>query len=296
MDNSQKDGDPADCLPSSIGKLANLKDLSLSVRVPCAVPPLDELYQLEKLNLYFNEATYPETVGSNNLTELTLNGFDGSIPAWVYEQSYLKRLVINPDKLESGIAPELANLGDLEHLQIDYSQFIGSVDVPDSDFPSEAFFSLRNLKNVFIRGAATSGTLPEEIDMPELKSLALVNLGLTGELPKALGDLPKIETLKLYNNDFTGGIPAELCKATTLKTVWLDHNHLNGELPKEIGNLVNLESLNVSKNELSGQIPAELAKCTKLGKGVFTKFSGNQFSPDIPAQVKAMEYFEKFEF
>lgn len=296
MDNSQKDGDPADCLPSSIGKLANLKDLSLSVRVPCAVPPLDELYQLEKLNLYFNEATYPETVGSNNLTELTLNGFDGSIPAWVYEQSYLKRLVINPDKLESGIAPELANLGDLEHLQIDYSQFIGSVDVPDSDFPSEAFFSLRNLKNVFIRGAATSGTLPEEIDMPELKSLALVNLGLTGELPKALGDLPKIETLKLYNNDFTGGIPAELCKATTLKTVWLDHNHLSGELPKEIGNLVNLESLNVSKNELSGQIPAELAKCTKLGKGVFTKFSGNQFSPDIPAQVKAMEYFEKFEF
>ena len=251
---------------------------------------------MEELDLYFNGVAYPENIGSRNLTELVLNGFNGPIPAWVYEMVWLKKLVIEPGKLESGIAPELANLGDLEHLQIDYSQFIGSVDVPDSEFPSEAFFSLRNLKNVFIRGAATSGTLPEEIDMPELKSLALVKLGLTGELPKALGDLPKIETLKLYNNEFTGEIPVELCKATTLKTVWLEHNHLTGELPSEIGNLINLESLNVSYNELSGSIPAELAKCTKLGKGVFTDFSHNQFSEEIPAQVQSMENFSKFTF
>ena len=71
---------------------------------------------------------------------------------------------------------------------------------------------------------------------------------------------------------------------------------LSGPLPKEIGNLVNLESLYIAKNELSGKIPAELAKCTKLGKGVFTDFSDNQFSEDIPEQVKSMEYFSKFKF
>ena len=298
MDNSESDGDPVDCLPASIGKLTNLKDLSLSVRVPCAVPPLENLDQLDELALYFNGAASPEAVGSGGLSDLTLNGFVGPIPAWVYEKAWLKRLVINPDKLESGIAPEIGNLTDLEHLQIDYSQFIGSVDVPDTDFPAEAVFSnLKNLKNVFLRGVSTSGTLPECIgDMPELKSLAMINMGLTGELPKELGNLPKIETLKLYNNEFTGPIPAELFNATTLKTVWIEHNHLSGELPKEVGNLVNLESLNVSSNELTGSIPAELAKCTKLGKGVFTNFSKNQCDPNIPAAVQSMEYFSKFEF
>ena len=298
MDNSESDGDPANCLPSSIGKLTNLKDLSLSVRVPCEVPPLDNLDQLDELALNFNGAAYPEAVSSGGLSDLILNGFNGPIPAWVYEKAWLKRLVINPGKLEGGIAPEIANLTDLEHLQIDYSQFIGSVDVPDTDFPAEAVFSnLKNLKNVFLRGVSTSGTLPECIgDMPELKSLAMINMGLTGELPKELGNLPKIETLKLYNNEFTGPIPAELFNATTLKTVWIEHNHLSGELPKEVGNLVNLESLNVSSNELTGSIPAELAKCTKLGKGVFTNFSKNQFDPNIPAAVQSMEYFSKFEF
>ena len=292
------DEDPVNCLPAAIGKLENLTELHLRCKVACEVPPLDGLTNLTKLFLSFSDAPYPTAIGTNYLESLDLYGFSGQIPEWVYQQLWLKRLDIEPSKLEGGIAPEIGNLTDLKHLQIDYSQFIGSVDAPNTELPAEAIFdNLKNLEVVFLRGVSTSGTLPASIgDMPNLRSLSLIDLGLTGELPKELGDMPKIETLKLYDNEFTGPIPAELGNATTLKTLWLDRNHLSGPLPKEIGNLINLESINVSKNELSGPIPAELGKCTKLGKGVFNKFTENQFDPEIPAAVQALEYFSKIEF
>lgn len=297
MDNNEDDGDPVACIPASIGKLEKLRELSINVSVPCEVPPLDNLYLLEDLSLRFYGAAYPAAVGSGNLTDLTLNGFAGEIPAWVYEKGALTELSINTDQLEGGLSPDIANLGNLERLNVDNSRFIGGVDVPNTELPVDAIFSLKNLKYLFLRSISTSGVLPAEIgDMPELKSMILCDLGLTGELPKELGNLPKIETLEIYRQEITGEIPAELFNAVTLKQLWLQHNHLTGPLPKEIGNLINLESIELSDNQLSGAIPAELAKCTKLGKGVFTDFSKNQFSPDIPEQVKAMEYFSKFKF
>ena len=298
VDNDVNAGDPVNPLPSSIGKLEKITDLYIRVNVPCEVPPLDKMPNLTELSLNFDDAPYPAEIATRNLEELTLSGFVGPIPAWVYEMIWLKELSINPGKLESGIAPEIGNLTDLERLNVDFSRFIGSVDVPDSDLPTEAIFdNLKNLKYIFLRGASTSGTLPPSIgDMPELKTMILCNLGLTGELPKELGNLPKIETLEIYRNELTGEIPAELFNATTLKQLWLNNNHLSGPLPKEIGNLVNLESIDLSHNELSGPIPAELAKCTKLGKGVFNDFTNNQFSPEIPAAVQALEHFSEIKF
>ena len=296
MDNDDDEGDPVECIPASIGKLEKLRELYLNVSVPCAVPPLDNMPLLEDLNLRFYGGAYPEAV-SGDLYELVLNGFAGEIPAWVYDKVNLKVLSINTDKLEGGLAPEIANLSSLERLNVDNSRFIGGVDVPNTELPVDAIFSLKDLKYIFLRSISTSGVLPAEIgNMPELKSMILCDLGLTGELPKELGDLPKIETLEIYRNELTGQIPPELFNAVTLKQLWLDHNHLSGPLPKEIGNLVNLESIELSYNELSGSIPAELAKCTKLGKGVFNDFTNNQFSPDLPEQVKAMPYFSELKF
>ena len=298
LSDEEKENPSALPVPLSLSKLEKLRSLDIRCTdAHCEVPSLENMPFLEELRLSFRGAAYP-VVTSTGLTQLYLNGFDGPITEWVYAQGNLKELSINPDKLEGGISPDIRNLSCLERLNVDYSLFIGSVDVPDSELPAaEIFENLKNLKYVFLRGCSTSGVLPESIgDMPELKSLILCDLGLTGELPKELGNLPKIETLEIYSQEITGEIPAELFNAVSLKQLWLQRNHLSGPLPKEIGNLVNLESLYIAKNELSGKIPAELAKCTKLGKGVFTDFSDNQFSEDIPEQVKSMEYFSKFKF
>ena len=66
--------------------------------------------------------------------------------------------------------------------------------------------------------------------------------------------------------------------------------------PAALGNLANLEGLQLAKNQLTGKIPAELANCTKLGKGPFVDFSGNQLDASIPAGLKALEKFSKFKF
>ena len=292
---NKKGEDPENCFPAEIGNLEKLENLQLTSSVQCQAPSLAALPALKNLSLRCPGSAYPE-IGSRNLEELTLNGFVGAIPAAVYEQPNLKKLVINPDKLEGGVSPNIADLTRLEHLQIDYSQFIGSVDKEEAPFPEEVF-GMTSLKNIFLRGISTSGFVSPEIgDMNNLTYLVLSDLGLTGELPKEIGNMPKIETLEIYNNKISGSIPAELFNATTIKQLWLDHNELTGPIPEQIGNLVNLESIQLDNNHLTGGIPASLAKCVNLGKGVFLDFSKNNFSEEIPEAVKAMEKFEKFKF
>ncbi len=295
MMQNKKGEDPENCFPAEIGKLVNLENLQLNASVQCQAPSLEDLTVLKTLSLRCPGSMYPK-VGSKCLRELTLNGFIGAIPDYVYEQPDLKKLVINPDKLEGGISSDVARLASLEHLQVDFSKFIGSVDKPDATLPAE-IFSMTGLKYIFLRGVSSNGTIPAEIgNMDNLTSLILSDLGLNGELPKETGDMAKIETLEIYNNHISGTIPPELFNATTLKTLWLDHNDLTGTIPAEIGKLTRLESLQLSNNHLTGTVPASLAKCTNLGKGVFVDFSKNDLSPEIPAAVQAMEKFGKFKF
>ena len=292
---NEKDVDPADCFPASIGEMKSLEDLTLRADVPAPIPSLAGLENLKRLILGVH-SEYPE-IGSRVLEDVTLNGLKGAIPEALYENTELEELSINTSELSGGVSPKIAQLQKLEHLNIDNSKFIGAVDKDDSVLPLEEIFSIKSLKYIFLRGVSTSGTIPASIgDMPELKSLILCSLGLTGELPKEIGNMPKIETLEIYQQNITGSIPAEIGNAVTLKQLWLQRNQLSGQIPASLGNLVNLESLYLSKNQLTGSIPAELGKCTKLGKGVFNDFSENQLSPVIPAAVKNLEYFDKIKF
>lgn len=292
---NKKGEDPESCIPGTISELKNLEKLHIYCSVPCTAPSLAEMPKLNYLSMRCPGSVYPE-IASRNLTELTFNDFVGAIPDYVYEMPALKRLVINPQRLDEGISPKIAQLSALEHLQIDFSQFIGSVEVPDAPLPEEVF-SMTNLQYLFLRGVSTSGTIPPAVGgMARLKSLILTNLGLSGNLPKELGDMPVIENLEIYNNKISGQIPAALFNAVTIKQLWLDHNKLTGSIPAEIGKLINLESLQLQKNNLSGSLPESLANCTKLGNGVFVDFSGNNFFEDIPEAIQAMPKFEKFKF
>ena len=286
-----------EAIPATIANLTNLETLRLSVSgSSMKVPDLKALKALKTLYLFLpDEVQFPEVPES--LESLDISGGSGTIPESYYDLADLKRISITTSGLKGGINPKVANLKNLEHLQIDQTAgLIGHVDAAEAVLPEE-IFSMDNLKRIFLRKVSTSGVIPPTIgDMKNLQSITIAACGLTGEIPKEVGKMTGLKEFKIYDNALTGTIPAEIGNMTSLKELWLQGNNLTGTIPPELGNLSNLEGLQLSKNELTGKIPAELANCAKLGKGPFVDFSGNKLDASIPAGLKALEKFSKFKF
>nr|AMM42990.1 LRR-RLK [Vernicia montana] len=79
--------------------------------------------------------------------------------------------------------------------------------------------------------------------------------GLSGEIPKELGQIPALEiSLNLSCNQFSGVIPSEFSGLSKLGVLDLSHNKLQGNLDV-LADLQNLVFLNVSFNDFSGELP-----------------------------------------
>lgn len=109
----------------------------------------------------------------------------------------------------------------------------------------------------------------------------LVNNGLTGEIPAALGNLNHLEWLNLSGNRLTGGIPDELDSLDVLKILVLSGNQLSGPIPAGLGNQ-HLTSLKLARNQLSGTMPTELGNLVSLRR---LDLSANQLSGSIPKEL-----------
>ena len=82
----------------------------------------------------------------------------------------------------------------------------------------------------------TAGGTPQRV-----MELSLNHRGLTGEIPKELGNLSNLQLLELTNNQ------------------------LSGRIPPELGSLSNLRGLELSRNQLTGQIPARTGQADQSG-------------------------------
>ena len=112
--------------------------------------------------------------------------------------------------------------------------------------------------------------------------LDLYENGLTGPIPRELGNLVNLESLFLWGNDLTGPVPAALGNLVNLGWLNLRGNDLTGSIPAELGNLVNLGVLNLGGNDLTGSIPAELGNLVNLG---VLNLGGNALTGPIPSEL-----------
>ncbi|KAK2393643.1 leucine-rich repeat receptor protein kinase HPCA1 [Trifolium repens] len=139
-----------------------------------------------------------------------------------------------------------------------------------------------------------TGTIPREIgNLKNLDSLALVNCGFSGPIPDTIGSLKKLTFLALNSNKLNGNIPHSLGNLANLDWLDLDDNQLEGPIPvSNDQGQSGLDMLHLAKhfhlgnNKLSGPIPSQLFNSSMILKHVL--FDHNQLNGSIPSTLSSL--------
>lgn len=100
---------------------------------------------------------------------------------------------------------------------------------------------------------------------PEVLSLNLSSLALSGYLSPSIGGLVHLKDMDLSYNELSGKIPKEIGNCSSLKFLKLNNNQFEGELPVQIGKLLSLEKLIIYNNRITGSLPMEMGtSCLSL--------------------------------
>ncbi|OMO99224.1 hypothetical protein COLO4_13428 [Corchorus olitorius] len=119
--------------------------------------------------------------------------------------------------------------------------------------------------------------------------LRLPGMGLSGQLPIAIGNLTQLQTLSLRFNALSGPVPSDLANLASLRNLYLQGNAFSGEIPGFLFTLQNLVRLNLANNNFTGTIPESVNNLTRLG----TLFlENNHLSGSIPdINLPSLEQF-----
>ena len=110
-----------------------------------------------------------------------------------------------------------------------------------------------------------TGAIPKALgQLDSLRSLDLSVNQLAGTIPEALGQLDNLDILHLAGNGLTGPIPEALGQLDNLKVLHLAGNGLTGPIPEALGQLNNLQELYLNYNGLTGPIPETLGQLNNL--------------------------------
>ncbi|CAL5399084.1 unnamed protein product [Camellia sinensis] len=140
--------------------------------------------------------------------------------------------------------------------------------------------------SITLASMGLTGQLSGDIQgLSELQTLDLsYNNGLTGSLPRSIGNLTKLSNLMLVSCSFSGPIPETIGSLQQLRILTLSSNSFSGPIPPSIGNLFNLYWLDLSVNKLSGTIPVSPGLDMLVNAKHF-HCGSNQLSGEIPSQL-----------
>ncbi|WCJ42295.1 Receptor kinase-like protein Xa21 [Euphorbia peplus] len=327
-------------IPSSIGNLTRLRQLDfgnnmLTGRIPFGI---GNFAYLEDLGLGINRlhGTIPSNIFNMSvLTRLNLagNNLSGSIPpSFGLHIPNLEQLFIGANNFHGPIPISISNASKLTNIDLNFNMFSGSIPVAFGNLRnlrslsmwsnqlrteslSTLFSSLASCKNLtfldlgqnplnaslpisigklsssletfYIVGNGLTGTIPKEIG--NLKSLILLDLGsnnLSGFIPKTIGKLRKLQGLYINSNRIQGSIPSELCGLQSLSEINFGGNELFENIPSCFGNLTSLRKLNLESNKLSSTIPSNVWRLKDL---LELKLSSNNLSGSLSLEIGNMK-------
>ncbi|KAK1384466.1 putative leucine-rich repeat receptor-like protein kinase [Heracleum sosnowskyi] len=145
------------------------------------------------------------------------------------------------------------------------------------------FSSFPYLQLLDVSSCGFNGSIPYQIGMlSNLKSLNLVNNGLSGKLPSSLGNLTQLQTLDVSCNPLSGSIPWELGTLSNLVELRIRDISITGDFPSILFNLTRLQNLDASKNRLSGPIPSRISNFKNLA---YLNLGYNRLTGFIPQEL-----------
>ncbi|KAL6325289.1 hypothetical protein AAG906_023134 [Vitis piasezkii] len=201
------------------------------------------LSSLPDLSLPFGNVT------SLSMLDLSNNGFNSSIPHWLFNFSSLAYLDLNSNNLQGRNLGKLCNL---RTLKLSFNSISGEI-------------------TGFMDG------LSECVNGSSLESLDLgFNDKLGGFLPDALGHLKNLKSLRLWSNSFVGSIPNSIGNLSSLKEFYISENQMNGIIPESVGQLSALVAVDLSENPWVGVITeSHFSNLTNLTELAIKKVSPN---------------------
>uniref|UniRef100_A0A5B7A256 Putative leucine-rich repeat receptor protein kinase EXS-like n=1 Tax=Davidia involucrata TaxID=16924 RepID=A0A5B7A256_DAVIN len=185
--------------------------------------------------------------------DLSNNGFNSSIPNWLFNFSSLAYLDLSSNSLQGRVPDEFSALNSIQHIDLSENSFIGGE-------LSRNLGKLCNLRELDLSSNMLTGEITEFIDglssctNSRLESLNLGYNQLGGFLPNSLGNLKGLKNLIIWNNLFTGSIPESIGNLSSLQELYLENNQMNGTIPESLGRLSALVVLDLLENSWNGVI------------------------------------------
>ncbi|WCJ41934.1 Receptor kinase-like protein Xa21 [Euphorbia peplus] len=302
----------AGSIPYEMGNLAHLEELNLGINnldgtIPSNIFNLSTLKMLGLSNNYLS-GSLPPSFGLHlpNLEEISMGGnnLHGPIPISLSNASVLTQINLDSNMFSGSIPDALGNLRNLQGLSLWNNSLscqslstlfsslsncinLTTLELGDNPLNTNLPISIGNLSSslekFYIAGNGLTGTIPKEIgNLNNLISLNLENNNLQGFIPKTIDKLRKLQGISINSNRIQGKIPSELCALQSLSLIDFGENELLGKVPSCLGNLKSVRYLYLDYNKLSSIIPSTLWGLKDI---LELNMSSNSFVGDLPVDI-----------
>ena len=224
---------------------------------------------------------------------LTNNNLIGTLPGSLWKLRNLQGLCIAYNFGLQGSVSEIlsANMTSLLRVRLSFNKLSGRI-------PGEILVKMKSLVKIQLccqKGKGLSGEIPKDIgNLKELQVLSLGENRLHGSIPKSIGKLKKLLFLDLETAGHLDGGFENLFNLTSLQYMHLSLAGLNGTLPNELGlYFPEMVECLLPGNRFTGNIPSTIGNMTNLQH---LNLAGNDFSGQIPRMIGSTPVLQSADF